>query len=138
MTRTRAYILSFLLLALAMVLFAAPVQAAESCCCEPVAAQESCCCCEESPAEATTLLSRSCSMSSCELPTRHDIGFLVQVPPGYLPSSPAVSVELPKPPKKPAPPKTLVPRAVEKWAPPPSPPIASLNINLPPPSSLLL
>ena len=132
-TRTRAYLLGFLLMALAMALFASPVQAEESCCCEPVAAEASCCCCEEGPSETLS----SCVMS-CDQPTRHDIGFPLQVPPSFMPSAPAVTVELPKPPRKPAPPKSLVSNIVEKWAPPPSPPVASLNINLPPPSSLLL
>ena len=131
-TRTRAY-LGFLLVALALALFASPAQAHQTCCCEPVAAEASCCCCEEGPAETLS----SCVMS-CEQPTRHNIGFLIQVPPGFLPCAPAVSLELPRPPRKPAPPKSLVSRVIEEWAPPPSPPIASLNISLPPPSSLLL
>lgn len=131
--KTRAYLFGFLLMALALALFASPVQAEESCCCEPVAAEASCCCCEEGPAETLS----PCAMS-CEQPTRHDIGFPLQVPPGFMPSAPVGSLELPKPPKKPAPPKTLVPRVIDEWAPPPSPPIAALNINLPPPSSLLL
>lgn len=133
--KTRAYLLSVLLMAIVMTLFASPVQAHETCCCEPVPAQASCCCCEDEPAQEATL--SSCSMS-CEQPARPDIGFLIQVPPGFLPSVPAVSVELPRPPKKPAPPKSLVSSAIEEWAPPPSPPVASLNINLPPPRSLLL
>ena len=132
MSRYRVYLFSLLLMALIMALFVAPVQAAESCCCQPVAAQESCC--DETPAENLA----SCVMS-CDQPTRHDIGFLIQLPAGFvLSSSPVVGVELPKPPKKPAPPKSLVSRVVEEWNPPPSPPVAALNINLPPPSSLLL
>lgn len=129
--RTRAYISGFLLMALALALFASPVQAEESCCCEPAAAEASCCCCEEESAATVS----SCVMS-CDQPIRHDIGFLVQVPPGFWPCAPAVSLALP--PRKPAPPKSLVSRVVEEWTPPPSPPVASLNINLPPPSSLLL
>ena len=134
--RTRTYLLGFLLMALALAIFASPVQAKEPCCCEPAAPQASaasCCCCEEGPAASLS----SCQMT-CEQPIQHDLAFLIQAPPGFLLRAPALSLEIPKPPKEPAPSKTLVSRAVEKWAPPPSPPVASLNINLPPPSSLPL
>lgn len=131
MIRTRAYLLGFLL-ALAIVLFASPARAQASCCCEPVTAEASCCCCEQGSAETIS----SCVMS-CDQPARHDIGFLIQMPPGFFPSAPVVCLELPRPPKKPTPPKALLSRAIDEWASPPSPPIASLNINLPPPSSLL-
>jgi hypothetical protein len=134
--RTRTYLLGLLLMALALAIFASPVQAEESCCCEPAAPQTSaaaCCCCEEGPAVTPF----SCQMS-CEQPIQQDLSFLIQAPPGFSLRAPSLSLELPEPPKEPAPPKSLLSSAVEEWAPPPSPPVASLNINLPPPSSQLL
>jgi hypothetical protein len=54
---------------------------------------------------------------TCEQPIQHDLSFLIQAPPGFLLRAPSLSLELPKPPKEPAPPKSLLSRAVEEWDP---------------------
>ena len=149
--RTRSYLLTLLLLAIAWGIFAssaqahevsdgqahevAAVAADEACCCEPLAPGEACCCCEVQ--SLPSVVASDCQMR-CNEPITTGLAFPVQPPMGFSLRLPALHLELPKPPQaRPQPPKRLVSRVLVEWVLPPSPPVASLNINLPPPSLLL-
>ena len=128
MVRFSAYLLAFLMLTLGWTALSQPAQAKEACCCKPAAGAACCCCSDGVPVQCTL---------DCGRPSTFQ-GLAVEAP--SPPSSrihPSDLLVSDPPPTRPIPARRLDWSRAEPGVLPPRPPVASLNIDLPPPPSYL-
>lgn len=135
MSRLRTYLATLMALALGFAALTTPAQARAACCC--VQAIVTCVCCPgAAPSQNDPSACASCEIS-CRPASYQNASSLIGAP-----SAPRIlgltTTLLPEPPRaRPRPPRRSIALPPELWALPSTPPVASLNIDLPPPSTAL-
>lgn len=127
MVRFSAYLLAFLMLTLGWTALSQPAQAKEACCCKPAAGATCCCCSDAVPVR--------CALDCRQPSTFQGLALGAPSPPS-LRTHPFDLLVADPPPTRTIPARRLDWRYGEPLVLPPRPPVASLNIDRPPPSEL--